>query len=114
MLRSIGLPELLVLLLFTGGVIVPFWKIFTKLGFSGALSLLMIVPLANIVVLYVVALARPSKNPPVLPAAAVSTMPGRAPIVGAAPRTNAFCIRCGTALVEDATFCGVCGSQRGQ
>ena len=36
-------------------VIVPFWFIFAKAGFSGWLSLLMIVPIANIVMLYVIA-----------------------------------------------------------
>ncbi len=35
--------------------LVPYWRIFSKAGFSGWLSLLMIVPLANVVVLYVVA-----------------------------------------------------------
>ena len=36
-------------------VIVPFWLIFAKAGFSGWLSLLMVVPIANIVMLYVLA-----------------------------------------------------------
>jgi len=36
-------------------VIVPFWRIFAKAGFSGWLSLLMVVPIANIVLLYVLA-----------------------------------------------------------
>ena len=36
-------------------VIIPYWKIFSKAGFSGWLSLLMLVPLANLIVLYVVA-----------------------------------------------------------
>jgi hypothetical protein len=36
-------------------IVIPYWKIFSKAGFSGALSLLMLVPLANIVVLYYVA-----------------------------------------------------------
>jgi hypothetical protein len=35
--------------------IVPYWKIFSKAGFSGWLSLLMLVPLVNLIVLYVVA-----------------------------------------------------------
>lgn len=29
--------------------VLPFWKICTKAGFSGALSLLMLVPIANII-----------------------------------------------------------------
>jgi hypothetical protein len=36
-------------------LIVPYWKIFSKAGFSGWLALLMILPLANLIVLYVVA-----------------------------------------------------------
>ena len=36
-------------------MIVPYWKIFKKAGFPGPLGLLMIVPLVNVVVLYVVA-----------------------------------------------------------
>jgi hypothetical protein len=38
--------------------IVPFWPIFRKAGFSGALSLLMLVPGVNLVLLYVVAFSR--------------------------------------------------------
>jgi hypothetical protein len=36
-------------------VIIPFWKIYTKPGFSKWLSLLMTVPLINLIVPYVVA-----------------------------------------------------------
>lgn len=38
-------------------IVVPFWKIFSRAGFSGWLSLLMLVPLINLVVLYVIAFA---------------------------------------------------------
>jgi len=38
-------------------VIVPFWRIFTKAGFSGWLSLLMLVPLVNLLALYFLAFA---------------------------------------------------------
>jgi hypothetical protein len=37
--------------------VIPYWKIFGKAGFSPALSLLIIVPLANLIVLYYVAFA---------------------------------------------------------
>jgi len=39
------------------GVIViwPFWKIFTKAGFSGALSLLMLIPIVNVVMIFYLA-----------------------------------------------------------
>jgi hypothetical protein len=36
-------------------IIIPYWKIFSKAGFSGWLALLMFIPIANIIVLYVVA-----------------------------------------------------------
>lgn len=38
-------------------VVLPFWKIFSRAGFSGWLSLLMLVPMINLIVLYVVAFA---------------------------------------------------------
>lgn len=39
--------------------VVPFWPLFRKAGFSGALSLLMFIPGFNILLLYVVAFSRP-------------------------------------------------------
>lgn len=45
----------LVMLLWIAIVLPPFWRIFTKAGFSGWLSLLMLVPLVNLAVLYVIA-----------------------------------------------------------
>jgi len=51
--------------------IVPYWKIFTKAGFSPWLSLLVLVPVANLVILYVVAFSewniRPSVPPGIPP-----------------------------------------------
>jgi hypothetical protein len=38
-------------------IVLPFWKICTKAGFPGALSLLMIVPIANIVLPFYIAFA---------------------------------------------------------
>ena len=38
--------------------VVPFWKIFSKAGFPGALSLLMLIPVVQIVVLFIVAFSR--------------------------------------------------------
>jgi hypothetical protein len=35
--------------------LVPFWKIFEKAGFPPALSLIMLVPIANLVALYFIA-----------------------------------------------------------
>jgi hypothetical protein len=36
-------------------IVIPYWKIFSKAGFSGWLSLLILLPLVNLIVLYVVA-----------------------------------------------------------
>jgi uncharacterized membrane protein YhaH (DUF805 family) len=36
-------------------VIIPYWKIFSKAGFSGWLSLLILFPFVNLIVLYIVA-----------------------------------------------------------
>ena len=47
-----GLPELPFLLV--GGIIIilPLWKVFSKAGYPGALSLGMILPVVNIILLY--------------------------------------------------------------
>ena len=42
-------------LIFAGLIILPFWFIFSKAGYSKWLSLLMVVPIVNIVMLYVLA-----------------------------------------------------------
>jgi hypothetical protein len=42
-------------LLFAALIIVPFWVIFAKAGFPRWLSLLMVIPLANLIMLYVFA-----------------------------------------------------------
>jgi hypothetical protein len=48
----IGWPQLL--FLGVGGIIIviPLWKVFSKAGYPGALSLGMMLPLVNIVLLY--------------------------------------------------------------
>lgn len=38
--------------------VVPFWKIFSKAGFSGWLALLTIIPLVNLIVLYYVGFSK--------------------------------------------------------
>jgi hypothetical protein len=37
--------------------VIPFWKIFQKAGFPPAMSLVMLIPIANIVAIYFVAFA---------------------------------------------------------
>ncbi|MES1945343.1 hypothetical protein PC39_14547 [Salinisphaera sp. PC39] len=54
----------LFMLLWVAIILPPFWQIFSKAGFSGWLSLLMLIPLANLVVLYIVAFAEwPASKP---------------------------------------------------
>jgi hypothetical protein len=45
----------LAIFVFLPVLLVPYWKIFSKAGFSGWMALLMILPLVNLIVLYVVA-----------------------------------------------------------
>ena len=59
--RVIGLPEVLLVGSFAFWffvLVVPFWQIFKKAGFSPWLSLLMAIPLLNAVVLYFLAFSR--------------------------------------------------------
>ncbi|HES59116.1 MAG: hypothetical protein JW956_00590 [Calditrichaceae bacterium] len=58
---GIGASELSVLLflsLMWGLIIWPVWIIFSKAGFTGWLSLLLLVPVLNILVLYYVAFSK--------------------------------------------------------
>jgi hypothetical protein len=51
---GIGTTELLILAML-GVFVVPFWKIFAKAGFPGALSLTQLIPILNVIVLFYVA-----------------------------------------------------------
>jgi hypothetical protein len=44
-------------------IVIPFWKIFEKAGFPPALSLLVLIPIANLVAIYFVAFARWPNRP---------------------------------------------------
>jgi hypothetical protein len=57
-MMGIKVPTLVIIGLMVFFFIVPFWKILAKAGFSRWLSVLMIVPLVNVVVLFYVAFAR--------------------------------------------------------
>ena len=54
-MRSIGLPEFAVILVLAGigGLLylVAFWRIFTKAGFDGFLSICVLVPIVNVAVI---------------------------------------------------------------
>jgi hypothetical protein len=43
--------------------VVPYWRIFSRLGFSGWLAILMAIPLVNLAVLYYVAYSRWNLKP---------------------------------------------------
>jgi uncharacterized membrane protein YhaH (DUF805 family) len=45
----------LTLCVFLPLLVIPYWKILSKAGFSGPLSLLVLIPVVNLVVLYYVA-----------------------------------------------------------
>ena len=49
--------ELLTIVLLLTLVVVPFWRIFTKAGFPGALALLMLIPLVNLALIFFLAFA---------------------------------------------------------
>jgi uncharacterized protein (DUF983 family) len=53
-----GLPELFVLLIFGTVLVIPYWQIFKKAGFSSWLSLLMFIPLINLGMIYYLAFAK--------------------------------------------------------
>ena len=52
-----GPIELFLIIVIGAVFVVPFWKIFSKAGFPGALSLLMLVPLVNLIMIFVLAFA---------------------------------------------------------
>jgi hypothetical protein len=53
----LGPAELVIILFIVTVILVPFWRICTKAGYPGALAVLMLVPLLNIVMLYFLAFA---------------------------------------------------------
>ena len=53
----LGLGEIIIMLLFGVIVVWPFWRIFSRAGFSGALALLLLVPLLNLMVIWYLAFA---------------------------------------------------------
>ncbi len=55
---GIGVPELIIIAVMVSLVLVPFWVIFSKAGFPGALSILMVIPGLNLLVLNFFAFAK--------------------------------------------------------
>ena len=52
---SYGNSNGVILLVILAITILPFWKIFSKAGYSGAWSLLMLVPLVNVLAIWIFA-----------------------------------------------------------
>lgn len=47
--------QVLVIIVGIALIVLPFWRIFTKAGYSGAWSLLMLIPVVNVIIFYVFA-----------------------------------------------------------
>jgi len=55
---GISVWQLIIMLIWVLVVVIPFWKITSKAGYSGWLSLLIIVPLVNVIYMYFIAFAK--------------------------------------------------------
>jgi len=66
MMNSIGLPGLLMILVYIAILVVPFFQLWKRTGHSGWISLLMLIRLVNLIMLYVLAFkqwpAMPDRN----------------------------------------------------
>jgi hypothetical protein len=58
MMHEVYFGRWLWMLVWVAVILPPFWKIFGKAGFSPWLSLLVLIPVVNLVVLYIVAFSR--------------------------------------------------------
>jgi hypothetical protein len=52
-----GIPELIIIAFLGIIFVLPYWKIFSKAGFSGWLSLTQIIPFINIIMVFYLAFA---------------------------------------------------------
>ncbi len=54
----VGMIELFVALIFVGLIVIlPYWKIFSKAGFPGWYSFLLLVPILNLIMIFYLAFA---------------------------------------------------------
>lgn len=58
MMNNIGLPGILMMVVYAAVVVVPFFQLWKRTGHSGWISLLMLIPIVNLVMLYVLAFKR--------------------------------------------------------
>lgn len=66
MMGNIGLPGLLMLLVYIAILVVPFFQLWKRTGHNGWIALLMLIPVVNLIMLYVLAFkqwpAMPDRN----------------------------------------------------
>lgn len=66
MLNNIGIPGLFMIVVYGAVVVVPFYQLWKRTGHNGWIALLMLIPLVNLVMLYVLAFkqwpALPDRN----------------------------------------------------
>ena len=55
---SFSIWHWLILIIYVAIIVVPFWRILKKAGYTGALSLLALIPLVNIILLWVFAFSK--------------------------------------------------------
>ena len=58
MMNNIGLPGILMMVVYAAVVVVPFFQLWKRTGHSGWISLLMLIPIVNLVMLDVLAFKR--------------------------------------------------------
>ena len=58
MLGSVGMPELILIGLMLFTVIIPFWMIFQKAGYNGALCFLLFLPVINVFLIWYLAFSK--------------------------------------------------------
>lgn len=58
MMYNVGAWQIIMFVLMVLLAVIPFWKLYSRAGFSGAWALLAVIPLAPIVLLWVIAFIR--------------------------------------------------------
>lgn len=59
---SLGPWQILIVVFYLAVIIIPFWGIFPRAGMHGAMSILMVIPLINLMLLWVLAFKRWSND----------------------------------------------------
>lgn len=55
MMNNVGVPGLFMLIVYVAIIIVPFYQLWKRTGHNGWISLLMLIPVVNLIMLYVLA-----------------------------------------------------------